>query len=861
MYRSHYTSGFNPIQKVDDLLSHHIADFSSFSSGHQHLLRMMIQHLSDVETANNGFPFDFNLSLTFLACNKLPFVLGDNLHYSNSLISVLFPDDRPFFEYAELYQDPIAKHYSASNRNIIHSKFQTTSCLRSPLLVSFNIDAQRKFSLKNHDYVVLAVDLTNDDALLRAIDLKNVVENLAIDDDILIKPITKNLEIGFLVQLATGSSFGFDLKFTRINQFDHSTFCYVILPVSLENAFCSVLNDIEIANCGLLTFVNKNGALTIGNESVVISSLILENLLIEISQKKISQNDHFSFLPRGNGRLYEEKPFAIEDLMDNLEFVSTIELEECFNSEAVSSKKRSRVTPYGTFLEIPEVGNYFISLSTSFVDIGELESIENIIRPVFEHHAFAGDPVSAKVLLLISTEHSTLIDSIIKEIQYVYDLFSISCSVEYIVNDSIGSNLLFTVGLISKACEKSLECNSLPAREGDLIYALNYDFTEGSSNLEALRHTGLLISYDEIRYLERQQFIRACSPVSHGGVIGTLYYLSTLTNLGFEITSFDELPPNIFLNAATIGHIIVIVDNDREHQFVDYLVERKIPVTLLGQVIKDEIIIDDVSFGNIADLKKKTSFAFRNNFTTMESNKKVVKPYNKSKASKKEQVANMFDNIAPQYDFLNHFLSFGIDKIWRRRLVREVGKYQPAQIVDVATGTGDLAIALSKIKPQSIVGIDISTKMIEVGIDKIKSLNLSDTIVLMAGDSENINFDSNTFDAASVAFGVRNFENPRKGLSELYRVLKPGGVLAVLEFAMPTKFPIKQLYKFYFFHVLPFIGRFFSKDNSAYSYLPESVEAFPSGDRFKELLHEAGFTKTRIIPLSFGIANIYIGEK
>jgi demethylmenaquinone methyltransferase / 2-methoxy-6-polyprenyl-1,4-benzoquinol methylase len=239
----------------------------------------------------------------------------------------------------------------------------------------------------------------------------------------------------------------------------------------------------------------------------------------------------------------------------------------------------------------------------------------------------------------------------------------------------------------------------------------------------------------------------------------------------------------------------------------------------------------------------------------------VVTPYKDSDTSKKVQVATMFDNIAARYDFLNHFLSFGIDRGWRRKAVRLLKSYQPKQVLDIATGTGDFAIEALKLDPDKITGVDISTGMLAEGRKKMKRLGLEDKVELLEGDSENLPFEGETFEAITVAFGVRNFENLSKGLQEMHRVLKPGGVTCVLEFSQPRKFPMKQLYRFYSFRILPFWGRFFSKDDTAYSYLPESVQAFPDGTDFMSVMQQAGFVNTREYRLTFGIATIYLGDK
>lgn len=239
----------------------------------------------------------------------------------------------------------------------------------------------------------------------------------------------------------------------------------------------------------------------------------------------------------------------------------------------------------------------------------------------------------------------------------------------------------------------------------------------------------------------------------------------------------------------------------------------------------------------------------------------TVVPYKDDKSGKKEQVAKMFDNISHKYDFLNHFLSLGIDKLWRKKAIGMLEKASSQVILDVATGTGDFALQAMSLKPAKITGIDISEGMLEVGRKKIAARNLQHIIDLKAGDSENIPFPENNFDAVTVAFGVRNFENLEKGLSEIFRVLKPGGKLIVLEFSRPRKFPMKQLYNFYFKHILPRVGRAVSNDEAAYTYLPESVQAFPDGDDFLRVLDRVGFNNTQCKALTFGISSIYSGTK
>jgi demethylmenaquinone methyltransferase/2-methoxy-6-polyprenyl-1,4-benzoquinol methylase len=239
----------------------------------------------------------------------------------------------------------------------------------------------------------------------------------------------------------------------------------------------------------------------------------------------------------------------------------------------------------------------------------------------------------------------------------------------------------------------------------------------------------------------------------------------------------------------------------------------------------------------------------------------TITPYNHQE-TKKAQVADMFNNISKTYDFLNHFLSLGIDIIWRKQAINELKKDQPQLILDVATGTGDFAFeALSILKPKKIIGVDISQGMLDIAQQKITKRNLSDKFEVKLGDSEKLPFENNQFDAVTVAYGVRNFENLEVGLADIQRVLKPGGKAVVLEFSKPKVFPVKQLYNVYFTYITPGIGKLFSKDARAYSYLPESVAAFPDGERFVELMQKAGFRNTKCRPLAFGICSIYTGVK
>lgn len=231
-------------------------------------------------------------------------------------------------------------------------------------------------------------------------------------------------------------------------------------------------------------------------------------------------------------------------------------------------------------------------------------------------------------------------------------------------------------------------------------------------------------------------------------------------------------------------------------------------------------------------------------------------------STNKEDVRDMFNSIAWRYDFLNHFLSLGIDRSWRRKAIRIISRAERHdQILDVATGTGDLAIAAMKLRPEKITGIDISPGMLELGREKIRRKGLEGTIELLTGDSENMSFPDNSFDVAMVAFGVRNFSDPVKGLSEMNRVLKPGGMVMVLEFSKPSAFPFRQVFNLYFLNILPLFGRLFSKDRKAYRYLPDTVMKFPDNQEFMNLMSLAGFTDIRQKKLSSGIASIYTGCK
>jgi len=238
-----------------------------------------------------------------------------------------------------------------------------------------------------------------------------------------------------------------------------------------------------------------------------------------------------------------------------------------------------------------------------------------------------------------------------------------------------------------------------------------------------------------------------------------------------------------------------------------------------------------------------------------------IKPYKNSNLGKKEQVTKMFDTISKDYDGLNRVISFGIDIKWRKKVVNIVKEIQPESILDIATGTGDLAINLAETNADRIVGLDISSGMLEIGKEKIKRKNLDSKIEMVLGDSENLPFENNTFDAITVAFGVRNFETLENGLKEILRVLKPGGTFVILETSMPTKTPYRQGYNFYTKNILPLIGKTFSKDRSAYKYLCESASVFPYGEALNNILRNIGFINVKDLPQTFGVATIYTASK
>lgn len=238
-----------------------------------------------------------------------------------------------------------------------------------------------------------------------------------------------------------------------------------------------------------------------------------------------------------------------------------------------------------------------------------------------------------------------------------------------------------------------------------------------------------------------------------------------------------------------------------------------------------------------------------------------ITPYKDSNLGKKEQVAQMFDTISGNYDGLNRVISFGIDLKWRKKVLAIVANQNPTTVLDIATGTGDLAILMTKTSAKSIIGLDISAGMLSVGRQKIEKQQLSHKIEMVLGDSEKMPFADNSFDAITVAFGIRNFENLETGLAEILRVLKPGGVFVVLETSVPVQTPFKQGYHFYSKNILPLIGKFFSKDQTAYQYLSDSAAVFPFGEALNNILRKIGFIEVKAMPQTFGVATIYSATK
>ena len=754
-----------------------------------------------------------------------------------------------------------SKFFAIAGIPVLGANVMVSDALSKSLLVKCSLAATKDSSAFHHSdaYKVYVIPLSSKGAIVNELELEASLKKIRYEGLFFDTYSASNLcSIGFILRMA--ARLGFRLS---IDLDSYKKCCaprsLVVVATAAQSAAISDLVDVHGAvECGSIFEGTGENSFRYRNEQVAISSLILDELFLvasgvngEASKARLVLN------PTAGGVLSDAKlETLIQDSLESIDLMSGNQMSSAFNVAVNSYGFSSARSSAATYVRIKNGGRYLFS---NFVFDASSEGIvAGFYRIVLEHQSYAGAPVQASIKVVVGKEHLLESFDSLNELASLLDVLGISFEVSRSVSDGVRSPLIVVALLSSLQISVGRLMDGF-RKKGDVIYLVNFS-TLADKQHQAASHALASIPEHLVEQLVLKGLISSLNPVSKGGLFCSLFEMASKPILGFDITSDLELSQSDFLFGDSLGRVVVSVSEESEAHFVDLMRKEGVSTTLVGHVTKGEIRIDDVSFGFIADLKKKVSFAFQNNIKKMAS-KKVVKPYEGSDSSKKEQVASMFDNIAPKYDFLNHFLSLGIDKLWRKRLVREVGKYKHDRILDIATGTGDLAIALAKLTPQSIVGIDIAIKMVEVGIEKVKAKNLDTVVFLQQGDSEMINYDSNTFDFATVAFGVRNFEDPLKGLREINRVVKPGGGLAVLEFAMPRKFPIKQLYKFYFFQILPFVGRLFSKDKSAYTYLPESVEAFPSGADFTRLMEEAGFKSCRIIPLTFGVANIYIGEK
>lgn len=754
-----------------------------------------------------------------------------------------------------------SRHYAVSGIPVLSSCIRFVEGASSEVLFSMDIsaDKQTRIYLDQPHYSAFVVNVEG--GILEEYQLHSKIQELkSRGEQVYVEAARRPSDYGVVLSLA--NQFGYRASVNADLFADCLSGSSFIFIVSSQVA---ASEDYPIKGFKAVQFaelVGESGhsVVKIAGSSAQISSLLIGEVILKAKQYKEFEEIPSDFSPamaQGDGDSCYEN---IQDMFADAGLFSHSLLKHFFDGSTGLYKTNTESIHGITYISMEGKGRYLTSLESFVSGEHEYPASECMLRMVLNHEIYGAKPSLAVLKVLEGEEASPQSMAIVQEIRRTLDMLSIECKVEFELVEHLSSQVAVGIGLVSL-----IEANVSPVMggfksKGDLIYKVNLLAADSSNEQDMGTDGSLLRSRTVIKDLVKTGFVNAITPIHRGGLFLALYTMAECHNLGFDITGDDELSFASFLLKEEMGQAVMAVSPELESNFVDYIKDAGIPVTLLGHVTKGELRIDDHSYGFIVDLKKKVSFAFQNNIKEMAS-KKIVKPYGENPGSKKEQVANMFDNIAPKYDFLNHFLSLGIDKIWRRKLVKEVGKYSPLRILDIATGTGDLAIALAKLRPQNIVGLDISVKMVEVGVEKVKSKKLEDVIFLKEGDSESIQFDSNTFDFATVAFGVRNFENPLLGLTEMHRVLKAGGGIAVLEFAMPTKFPIKQLYKFYFFKILPAIGRLFSKDRSAYTYLPESVEAFPSGEKFTDLLKEAGFTKTRIIPLTLGVANIYIGEK
>ncbi len=851
-------------------LSAKIADFNSLSSSQKDITQALFEFCAANSSSSFfDFPVNFRIRRSNFTSKNIEgsSILSSNPKPLFSVLSGIVPLNAPSFRLDRAI-DRAARYYAICGCAVVAAKMAIVNGIKEPMLFSLDVDVAaepKSLTLGESSYQVYAVTLKRGGypSLLSEYDFSEILGSLHRDGvDVHFSHVKDEKDFGYVVRESrrVGYKFSFDIDLLKGAIEQKTILC--IVPYSGVDKFEKACGSLNTVHCGMLfdgvgeNVIVKNGV------KQSFSSILIDEIIFAAAQYHFSENLDVTLNPNGGLPVLHNQSAerSIQDILENVEYMSSNILPQyfdaCINTYGTSLAR----SPFATYFSVKDVGRFLVSLETFVPDVNPCGVFDCALRVIFEHQAYSATPSVAIIKVVERFENAGEGHGIFVELVKLFNTFSIQYKVEREVDVNLSADFIFSFGLISKVTLKVSGMMSGFKRKGDVIFSVKLlphdhhtaDFKEHLDKIQ--------ISNSAISHLIRLKLVNAISPIARGGLFYTLFSMAECQNLGFDITSDMEISSNLFLFKESVGQAVLVVSEEYEAQFVDCMRERKIPITLLGHVTKGEIRIDDVSYGFIADLKKKVSFAFQNNIKKM-TTKKVVKPYEDSHSTKKEQVANMFDNIASKYDFLNHFLSLGIDKIWRKKLVKEVGMYKPSRILDVATGTGDLAIALSKLKPQSIVGIDIAVKMVEVGVEKVKDKKLDDVIFLQQGDSEMINYDSNTFDFATVAFGVRNFENPSLGLREIHRVLKQGGGLAVLEFAMPTKFPIKQFYKFYFFKILPFIGQFFSKDKSAYTYLPESVEAFPSGAKFLTLLKEAGFAKTRIIPLTFGVANIYIGEK
>lgn len=861
------------LQHLDDqyyrFLSARIADYGSLSDSQKYVIRTLFKYcVAHSDSTMDDLPISFKIRHSILGQqdSELSSIVLSNPKPLFSLLSGVIPFHNRTPYHLEKIIDRTAKYYASSGCAVVASKISFVKALNKPMLIALDIemsDGFRLFSLTQPSYQVYAVTIESEPNfhLLGEYDFLKIIGSLKGDGvEITCCQLENEAGFGYVARMANQFGYKFSINIDLLKGCIEQKKFLCILPLSETDNFEKVCSDFKITRCGTIFEGVGESALISNDEKLLFSSILIDEIILAAVQYLFCGNSGEKLDRREVAHISQNcsTERSIQDVLENIEYISPSQLASRFDSCINTYQTNFARSPYVSYFAVKDIGRFLVSLNTYVPDTSSSGELDSTLRVIFEHQSYGATPVLALVRLLEQPENAGKGQKVVDELTRFFDIFSIRCRIEREEVSCIAADYVLSFGLVSKLDQRVAELMSGFKQKGDVIYSLN--LLSGGAYFNATQDQSSLFSNSIISNLVSLKMVNAISPISKGGLFYSLFSMGESQNLGFDITGDSEQSSENFLFDDSIGRAVLTVSEELEVQFVDYIQESGASITLLGHVTKGEIRIDDVSYGFIADLKKKVSFAFQNNIKKMAS-KKVVKPYEDSQSTKKEQVASMFDNIAPKYDFLNHFLSLGIDKLWRKRLVKEVGKYKPSRILDVATGTGDLAIALSKLKPQNIVGIDIAIKMVEVGIDKVKERGLDDVIYLQQGDSETINFDSNTFDFATVAFGVRNFENPLLGLREMHRVLKSGGGLAVLEFAMPAKFPIKQFYKFYFFKILPFIGRFFSKDSSAYTYLPESVEAFPSGADFLALLKEAGFTKTRIIPLTFGVANIYIGEK